>query len=87
MNDSEEPLWRKVLCWGSVVTFFTLPLITFALHVVALETSMRFAEHISDFKFLGTVYASVTALVFGLAGLNSWDKRINGKKDKEGTTK
>ncbi|HET9374326.1 MAG TPA: hypothetical protein VFO40_05105 [Chthoniobacterales bacterium] len=78
----EEPLWRDVLCWGAVITFFSMPLAAFVLHVVSLESHMEFAKHLSDFKWLGNVYTAVSALVFGLAGLNSWDKR-NGSKYKE----
>lgn len=34
----------------------------------------NFEEHIKEYKFLGNFYGSVTALIFGLAGLNSADR-------------
>lgn len=67
-----EPLWRTVLCWTALVTFFALPFIVFVCQVL---------EHLpapSELEWLGNVYKADVALVFGLAGLNSWDKR-NGK--------
>jgi hypothetical protein len=69
-----------VLCWGAVVTFLTLPFVTFLLHVVSDEfpTSFHFSQHLQEYKFLVPYYQSITGLVFALAGLNSWDKRING---------
>lgn len=81
----KDPLWRTCLNWGAVITFFTAPLLIFLLQVTSEESWnkwLNFAEHIGEFKWLAQFYASVTALVFGLAGLNSWDKRIaNGKQE------
>jgi hypothetical protein len=74
----EEPLWKTVLCWGAVITFLTMPLFLFALHVVSNEVSwLHFREHLSEYKYLGTFFQTVTALVFGLAGLNTLSPLIN----------
>ena len=80
-----DPLWRKVLNWGAVITFFTVPLIVFVFQVTSEEEYPKwfnFAQHIGEFKWLGNFYNSVTALVFGLAGLNSWDKRLPATAEK-----
>lgn len=59
--------------------FFSLPLIVFTLHLVALELpSFRFEEHVKDYGYLRRFWETDAALVLGLAGLNSWDKRLNG---------
>ena len=73
-----EPRWRTVLCWGAVVTFLGLPFGVCALHLVSDEfpTYFHFSQHISEYKFIIPYYQSITALVFALAGLNSWDKRL-----------
>jgi hypothetical protein len=78
-----EPKWRTALNWGAVITFFTAPLVVFILQITSQEFSwLHFQEHMSEFKWLGNFYLSVTGLVFGLAGLNSFDRynKANGKK-------
>jgi hypothetical protein len=76
----KEPLWRTVLCWGSVITFLSAPLICFILMAISDEVSwLHFSQHINEYKFMVPFFQSITALVFGLAGLNSWDKIRNGK--------
>jgi hypothetical protein len=86
-GEVQDPLWRKVLNWGAVTTFFTAPAIIFVLQIFSEESWapwIHFAKHLVEFKWLGNFYTSVTALVFGLAGLNSWDKRLsNGKQGQE----
>ena len=73
-----EPRWRTVLCWGAVITFLSVPLLVFILHLISDEVSwFHFSQHLSEYKFMVPFFQSITALVFGLAGLNSWDKRTN----------
>jgi hypothetical protein len=75
---NNEPLWKTVLCWGAVITFLSLPLIVFVLNVVSIELSwLHTNEHISEFKFVGQFFQSLTLLVFGLAGLNTFSPIIN----------
>ena len=70
-------LWRQVLCWGVVITFLTFPLVVFVLHLVSDEVSwFHFSQHISEYKFLTPYFQSITALVFGLAGLNTIDRHL-----------
>lgn len=79
MND--EPRWRKVLCWGAVLMFFSLPAIVFLLHFTAVEMGWQFDNRIEEFRGITPVYETVTALVFGLAGLNSFDRFFNDRKN------
>ena len=77
MNESlntGEPKWRDVLCWGVVVTFLTLPLGLLILAILSHFFVWNLTEQVRDFKFIGNYFQSVTALAFGLAGLNSADK-------------
>lgn len=76
-----EPKWRTVLCWGAVFAFFAVPVAAVAL--VIFNSTVR--EHLENYKFVGTFFQAVTALVFGLSGLRSLDKYVetkngNGKK-------
>jgi hypothetical protein len=75
----KDPSWRTSLCWGSVAIFLTLPMVILALAL----TNKEFEDHIREYKFLSNFYQSITALVFGLSGLRSFDKFVevkNGKK-------
>lgn len=76
-----EPLWRKILCWGAVICFFLLPLTAFGLVIYDAFVSRQFLrpEDISNLKAFGTYQATLTALLFGLAGLNTWDRHNGGK--------
>ena len=72
-----EPRWRVVLCWGAVFTFFTVPLVGITLLLLADKLQIR--DHLSEYKFIGPFFQSVTALVFGLSGLRSLDKYVETK--------
>jgi hypothetical protein len=76
----KEPLWRAVLCWGSVIIFLTLPLVVLVIAITArMYGWMGMDEHLKGYKFLGNFYQSVTALVFGLSGLRSLDRFVETK--------
>lgn len=73
----QEPLWRQVLCWGAVVSFFVMPSLLFILvfyNAIRREGFLT-PEEIHDFQALSPYQATLAALVVGLAGLNTWDKR------------
>lgn len=70
----KEPLWRTVLCWGAVTTFFTFPLSVFALRIFSIEYHWEISERWPEFHGVGTFYQTIAALVFGLAGLRSFDR-------------
>lgn len=83
IQESDEPRWKVLLCWGAVIAYLTVPMITYALIVISIETpSFHINEHLKDFAGLGQWFQALTALIFGLAGLNTWDKtvRYNGAK-------
>lgn len=80
-----EPLWRRVLCWGVVITYLTLPLLVMTLYIIGKETpDFHFEEYAKNLTFIKTFYETITALAFGLSGLHSFDRFIqlkNGKKE------
>ena len=76
----KDTSWRLVLCWGAVITFLSMPLVIFLLAFFNRD----YEEHIRNFKFLGKYFESITALVFGLAGLRSLDKYVETKKNGNG---
>lgn len=77
-----EPRWRTVLCWGAVLTFFTVPMAGLGILMMA-DYWPNIRNHLAEYKFIGPFFQSVTALVFGLAGLNTTEKyfteKANGK--------
>jgi hypothetical protein len=81
MVGMKEPRWRTVLCWGAIVTFFTVPMAGLGILFIADQfPSIR--NHLTEYKFIGPFFQSVTALVFGLAGLNSADRYVEQKNGK-----
>ena len=74
-----EPRWRSLLCWGSVLTFLTLPMLVFGIALASHRFGWGLEEHIKEYKFLSGFYQSVTGLVFGLAGLRSLDRFVETK--------
>jgi hypothetical protein len=78
----QEPKWRTCLCWGAVLTFFTVPMAgLFILMMADFWPNIR--NHLAEYKFIGPFFQSVTALVFGLAGLNSTDRYLERKNGNE----
>ena len=75
----KDTRWRLVLCWGAVITFLLMP----ASLLVIGFLNPAFAEEIRSYKFLGKFFESVTALVFGLAGLRTVEKVVEKKNGKE----
>ena len=78
----KDARWRLVLQWGTVITFLAMPLSIFLLAFF----NPAFESHIREFKFLTKFFESITALVFGLAGLRSVDKYVetrNGNDNKK----
>ena len=76
---NQEPLWKTVLYWGTVITFFTLPMLVFVIHLVLIGWPEALhgnaGAHLGEFKYVFEFHRTLAALVFGLAGLNSWDRR------------
>lgn len=80
-----EPRWRTFLCWGSVILFLTLPLTILILRLIADShpESSHWKDSLEEAKYIVPYFQSLTALVFGLAGLNVWDRKSNGKPPKK----
>lgn len=85
-----EPRWRVALNWATVITFFSLPLVAFVLHLIAIEfpNVVPLGGHGKEFGYLSEFSRNVTILAFGLAGLDSFDKRsastANSRSDQKG---
>ena len=79
----KDTKWRLVLCWGTVITFLTLPLAIFLIALLHPELTSQLREY----KFLSKFFESITALVFGLAGLRSVDKYVETRKNGNGNGK
>jgi ABC-type Fe3+ transport system permease subunit len=77
----KEPRWRTVLCWGAVLTFFSVPMVGLGILVMA-DYWPNIRNHLAEYKFIGPFFQSVTALVFGLAGLNTTEKYFTEKNGK-----
>jgi hypothetical protein len=75
MSDLTEPLWRVTLYWGTVVTFFTLPLAILTLHLTFIAWPEilhgNAPVHVGEFKYVFEFHRTLAALVFGLAGLQT----------------
>lgn len=61
--------------------FFGLPLVVFSLHFAAVELGWQFDNRIEEFNGIMPAYQTVTGLVFGLAGLNSFDRYLDGRNN------
>jgi len=72
-------LWKLVLAWACLVTFFVTPIILFVVHIVYHLGKDRAFD--SEFKWIGDYLRTVTALIISLAGLNTVElfKRNNHK--------
>jgi hypothetical protein len=78
----KEPLWRGVLCWGAVLSFFALPITAFVVVIASVISGGGLStQEVDNIKAFSGYQATLGALVFGLAGLNTWDRR-NGAKDR-----
>jgi hypothetical protein len=70
-----EPRWRTVLYWGTVISFFTLPLLVFCIHLTLIGYPQvlggNVLGHGGEFKYLFEFHRTLAALVFGLAGLHT----------------
>jgi hypothetical protein len=77
----KEPLWKTVLNWGAVITFLTLPLFVFAMQLyMRAHTGTFDSTKPEHFKYLFDFQRNITVLVFGLAGLRTWENITNGKR-------
>jgi hypothetical protein len=83
----KEPLWRSFLCWGVVISFFLLPTTAFVVVIFGVcrePTGMLTAEEINSLRAFTGYESTLAALLFGLAGLNTWDRHNGQKLQKQG---
>jgi hypothetical protein len=71
----KEPLWRTLLCWGSVLIFLGAP--------VGLLT-LQICDHLQPrdleaAKSMSPMYFAISGVVASLAGLGTWQNIRNGK--------
>ena len=83
--EPREPRWRTLLCWGSVILYLTLPITILSVRLLSDHfPEYHWAESLSEAKFMVPYFTSLTALVFGLAGLNTFDRKTgNGSPKSE----
>jgi hypothetical protein len=70
-----DPLWRIILYWGTVISFFTLPLLVFSIHLALIGypgiLQGNAPGHAGEFRYVFEFHRTLAALVFGLAGLHT----------------
>lgn len=80
---NQDPPWKRALNWGAVITFLTLPMVLLVIQVwnwthpgflTLVEGKDPHIEYLREFM------RNITILVFGLAGLRTWEQIKNGKK-------
>lgn len=77
----KEPIWKLALNWGAVITFLTLPLVIMViqLYILSHPDIIKDPEtHREHFKYLVEFQRNLAILVFGLAGLRTWETVRNG---------
>jgi hypothetical protein len=85
----KEPRWKTVLNWGTVITFLSLPMVMLSVQLWHWTHPNFF--HLLDpnnprIEYLKEFQRNITILVFGLAGLRTWESiKANGNGNK--TTK
>jgi hypothetical protein len=91
MND---PLWKTVLHWGAVITFLTFPLVILSIQIYAnthpgwwtWNDELTPEQQHQRYQYLSEFMRNVTILVFGLAGLRTWETIKNGNHNNERKT-
>ena len=86
----KDPLWKTVLNWGTVLLFFLVPLFIMSVQLYANThpgwwqwmENLSPQEHERRFEYLNDFMRNLTILVFGLAGLRTWENLKNGREKK-----
>lgn len=82
---TEEP-WKRFLNWGAVIMFFGMPLLVMTIQLLALAFPNVLSQSLpqTEFKYLYEFQRALAILVFGLAGLRTWEHvSHNGKANKK----
>jgi hypothetical protein len=74
----DEP-WRIFLNWGAVIMFFSMPLLVLVIQLAALQFPNWLSKELpqTEFKYLYEFQRALAVLVFGLAGLRTWEHISN----------
>lgn len=75
----KDPLWRVVLNWCAVITFFGAPLMIFLMHTFLPD----FRTHIGEYAYLRGWFEHIVFLVFGLAGLHTVGQILGNNNHKK----
>jgi len=62
-----------------------MPLVVFTLHIISIERDWNIKDRWTELTGIAGFYQVISTLVFGLAGLQSFDRFVatrNGKSDK-----
>lgn len=74
----KEPVWKTVLNWGTVLIFLAFPIVLFITQLWVYPTLDQEKVHLD---YLREFMRNITILIFGLAGLRTWETiRENGRK-------
>jgi hypothetical protein len=79
---THEPYWKLALNWGAVITFLTLPLVLMTIQLAILSHPDWIVDpqrYEKNFSYLADFQRNLAILVFGLAGLRTWEQIKNGK--------
>jgi hypothetical protein len=84
----KEEKWKRFLNWGAIIMFFSMPLLILLIQLLALTFPSWLSQELpqTEFKYLYEFQRALAILVFGLAGLRTWEHVKNGhsnnKKEK-----
>jgi hypothetical protein len=90
METEAEPLWRVVAYWMVIISFFSLPLLIFLIHVTIKLSLIKTPVVQGEFSYISEFHRILAAMLATMLGLNSWDKRLimkngNGQNTKQKT--
>lgn len=79
-----EPGWKLLLNYGAITMFLTLPVVVMTVQLYALHNPTFLAKELpqEEFRHLLEFQRALAILVFGLAGLRTWETVSNGKHPK-----
>jgi hypothetical protein len=64
-------LWKLVLAWGCLISFFGIPIIFFTIHMFELNANPAWATRAQEFRYLSDYLKTITAIIISLAGLTT----------------
>jgi hypothetical protein len=77
-----EPLWRKVLCWGSVLIFILTPPVLLTLQILDHLS----ARDVEVAKSMSPMYIAISGVMASLAGLNTYAGIKNERTERKRRT-